>query len=69
VEKTVEKLLFAIKNNKHITIKELQEITWLKRRWIEYNLKKLKNDWKIWRVWPDKWGHWEITSPQPSPLT
>ncbi len=60
VEKTVEKIILSIKKDKNITIKELQEVTWLSRRWVEYNIKKLKERWILRRIWPDKWWYWEI---------
>jgi len=60
VEKTVEKILDAIKNNPKITQNELAKITGLTRRGIEWNLAKLKEKGIIKRVGPAKGGHWEI---------
>jgi ATP-dependent DNA helicase RecG len=60
VEKTVEKILIAIQQKPSITIKELENITGLSRRGIEWNIKKLKKEGKIKRIGPDKGGYWEI---------
>jgi len=60
VEKTVEKILFLIKENPKITIKEMQKTTGLSRRGVEWNITKLKKQGKIRRVGPDKGGHWEV---------
>jgi len=60
VEKTVEKIILAMKKNPKITQKELETITGLKRRGIEWNIKKLKEEGIIKRVGPAKGGHWEV---------
>ena len=60
VEKTVEKILEAIRNNGKITMKELQEVTGVGRRGIEWQLKKLKEEDVIRRIGPDRGGYWEI---------
>ena len=60
VEKTVEKLLTAIKNNPDITQKELSIITGLTRRGVEWNLANLKEKGIIKRVGPARGGHWEV---------
>lgn len=60
MEKTVEKILSLIKDKPNITIKELQEITGLTSRGVEWNLAKLKQERKIKRIGPDKGGYWEI---------
>jgi ATP-dependent DNA helicase RecG len=60
-EKTVGKIILAIKKNPKITQKELETITGLKRRGIEWNIKKLKKEGRIKRVGPAKGGHWEVT--------
>ena len=60
VEKTVEIIIDAIRNNPQITQLKLMEITGLTRRGIEWNLQQLKTKGVIMRVGPDKGGHWEI---------
>jgi len=60
VEKTVEKILEAIKKNPKITQNEFVEITGLTRRGIEWNLAKLKEKGIIKRIGPAKGGHWEV---------
>lgn len=60
VEKTVEKTLSAMKENPHITQKELEELTGLSRSGVEWNIKKLKEEGIIKRVGPDKGGHWKV---------
>ena len=62
VEKTVEKLFNFIKNNPHITQKELSELSGLTRRGIEWNLSKLKTDGLIERIGPDKGGYWKVNN-------
>ena len=59
-QKTVEKILNAIKSNPKITQNELKEITDLTRRGVEWNLKKLKESGIIERVGPAKGGYWKI---------
>ena len=60
VEKTVEKIILAMRNNPKITQKELETITGLKRRGIEWNIKKLKEKRIIKRIGPAKGGYWEV---------
>ena len=60
MEKTVEKIFGLIKTNPQITQKQIMDKTWLTRRGIEWNLKKLKDAGRILRIGPDKGGHWEI---------
>ena len=59
-QKTVEKILEAIKSNPKITQNELAEIAGLTRRGIEWNLAKLKEKGILERIGPAKGGHWEI---------
>jgi ATP-dependent DNA helicase RecG len=77
VEKTVEKkdgtvekaqslILGHLKVFPQATQEELQQITGLTRRGVEWNLKTMKLDGRLRRVGPDKGGHWEVLSP-PSP--
>ena len=63
VEKTVEKIIEAVKNNPFITQKELAQITGLSRRGVEWNLQQLRKNGIILRVGPDKGGRWEIRKP------
>ncbi len=60
MEKTVEKILTAIKNNPDITQKELIIITGLTRRGVEWNLANLKEKGIIKRIGPARGGHWEV---------
>ena len=60
VEKTVEKILQAIREHPKISIREMQIVTGLTRRGVERNLRKLKSEGIIKRVGPAKGGHWEI---------
>ena len=59
-EKTVEKILDLIKGNKEITQKELEKLTGLTRRGIEWNISQLKDRGIIRRIGADKGGYWEI---------
>ena len=59
-QKTVERILDAIKNNPKITQNELAEIAGLTRRGIEWNLAKLKEKGIIKRIGPAKGGYWEV---------
>lgn len=63
VEKTVEKIIEAVKNNPFITQKELAQITGLSRRGVEWNLQQLRKNRIVLRVGPDKRGRWEIRKP------
>ncbi len=56
VEKTVEKLLKAMKEKPEITTREMMEITGLTRRGVEWNLTKLKKEGRIRRIGPDRGG-------------
>lgn len=60
MEETTDRVLNAIKKNPKITAKELQEVTGLSRRGVEYQLDKLKKDQLIARIGPDKGGEWRI---------
>ncbi|MDR1653882.1 MAG: Fic family protein [Prevotellaceae bacterium] len=59
VEKTVEKILAIIKNNPHVTQKELAELTGLSRRGIEWNIAQLKQKGILTRTGSDKSGSWK----------
>jgi ATP-dependent DNA helicase RecG len=60
VEKTVEKIITAIEKNPYVTIKQLQEVTGLTRRGVEWQISKLKEKKIIERIGPDKGGYWKI---------
>lgn len=60
VEKTVEKILSAMRVNPSITQQQLVEAIGLSRRGIEWQLNQLKAKGIIRRVGPDKGGHWEV---------
>ena len=60
VETTVEKIIEAIKKNKSITIKQLQSVTGLTRRGVEWQLSKLKEEGIVKRIGPDKGGYWKV---------
>lgn len=60
VEKTVEKILSAMKDNSSITQQQLVETTGLSRRGIEWQLNQLKAKGIIRRIGPDKGGRWEV---------
>ena len=60
VEETVEIILRAIKRKPGITARELQTITGLSRRGVEYHLDKMKKNRLIERVGPTKGGIWKI---------
>ncbi|MEA3318275.1 MAG: winged helix-turn-helix transcriptional regulator, partial [Bacteroidota bacterium] len=60
VEKTVEKIIEIINQNPKITAKEIQDVTGLTRRGVEYNLDKLKKEGILNRIGPDKGGYWKI---------
>lgn len=59
-EKTREKILVAIKENREITIEQLSKKLSISKKGIEWQLKQLKKNGIITRVGPDKCGHWEI---------
>jgi ATP-dependent DNA helicase RecG len=60
IEKTVEKILQEIIRNPKITQKELERITGLSRRGIEWNLTKMKEKKLIRRIGSDRSGYWKI---------
>jgi DNA-binding Lrp family transcriptional regulator len=54
------KILDIIKQNSYISIVELSKSVWISTTAIENNIKKLQQNWKLKRIWPDKGGSWEI---------
>ncbi|MDX2305951.1 MAG: winged helix-turn-helix transcriptional regulator [Microscillaceae bacterium] len=61
VEKTVEIMLSQIRKNPKTTISELQTLTGLSQRGVEWNLAKLKKEGILARIGSKKGGHWQIT--------
>ena len=59
-EVTVEEILSQINVNPNITAKELQNITGLSRRGVEWKLAKLKQEGKIERIGSRKGGYWIV---------
>lgn len=59
-EKTSEKILRAIVQNKNITIEELSEMARVTHRSIERNIQKLQQEGILKRIGPDKGGHWKL---------
>lgn len=60
MEKSVEKIIKAMKENPKITGKELTVLVGLSRRGVEKNIKKLQEKGLLRRVGPDKGGYWEV---------
>lgn len=60
LQKSNQKVLEAIKNNKKITINELIEQIGLSESGIKRILRNLKKENKIKRVGADKGGYWEV---------
>jgi ATP-dependent DNA helicase RecG len=60
VEETVEIILKAMRENPKITAKDLEVLTGLTRRGVEYHIDKLKKAKIIKRVGSTKGGSWEL---------
>ena len=58
----MEKIIDVMRNNPKVTQKQLEEITGLSRRGIEWNLAKLKAEGRIRRIGSAKGGKWEIAA-------
>lgn len=58
--KSDQKILFLIKENTNITIKELCEIISMSESGVKKVIKKLKDEERIQRVGSLKSGHWEV---------
>ena len=56
----MEKIITIIKNNPKVTGRQLQALTGLTRRGVEYQLSKLKERKIIKRIGAAKVGHWEV---------
>ena len=50
-----------MKGNPYITLKELQKMTGLSRRGVEWQIVKLKEKNILKRIGPDKGGYWKVT--------
>jgi len=59
-EKTPDKILYLIKNNPRITIKQISEILRISDRAVKKWLQKLKKEKKIKRLGPAKGGYWKV---------
>jgi predicted HTH transcriptional regulator len=59
-ENTRDKIIYAIQKNPYVTIKDLEIITHLTRRGVEYQLNYLKSKGIIKRIGSDKNGYWII---------
>ena len=60
MEKTVEKIIELIQVNPSLTLKEIQDVTGLTRRGVEWNIAQLKAKGLLRRIGPDKGGYWEV---------
>ena len=61
-ETTMEKIIRLMKENPHITNKELAEACGITEDGVYWNTKKLKKNNIIRRVGSDKGGYWEVVS-------
>ena len=59
-EKSSEKIISLIKENKYINAKQMAEIIGISQRAIEKQLSILKNKKALKRIGPDKGGYWEV---------
>lgn len=59
-ERTREKIISLIKENKYITTEELADKTGLSIKGIEWNIQQLKAKKMLKRVGPDKGGYWKV---------
>ena len=59
-EKTTEKIIRLMRENPHITNKELADACGITEDGVYWNTKKLKKNNAIRRVGGDKGGHWEV---------
>lgn len=60
VEETVVIILRSMRANPKVTARELEALTGLTRRGVEYHLDKLKKENRIKRVGLTKGGYWEL---------
>ena len=59
-EKTTEKIIRLMRENPHITNKELADACGITEDGVYWNTKKLRKNNVIRRVGGDKGGHWEV---------
>ena len=59
-QKTTQKILNLIRENPHITRKELAGLVGLSEEGVKFILNKLKKEKFLKRIGPDKGGHWEV---------
>ena len=59
-QKSSEKILGYMQENKNITIAELSQKLGISTRAVEKHISKLKQQGKIKRIGSDKGGYWEI---------
>ena len=60
VKKNIEEIINLIRKKPNITIQEIEEVTGLSKRAVEWRLKKLREQGKLKRIGPDKGGYWKI---------
>ena len=60
-QKTSQKIVELIQNNKEISTQEMANIIGIDRRNIARQIKNLQTKGIIRRIGPDKGGHWEVT--------
>lgn len=60
VQKTAQKIIFAIKENPFITREKLSELCGISSSGMKWQLKQLQTKKLIRRVGPDKGGRWEV---------
>ncbi|HII15693.1 MAG TPA: winged helix-turn-helix transcriptional regulator, partial [Nanoarchaeota archaeon] len=59
-QKTTQKILDEIKQNPHITRKQLAKTIGITEEGIKFHLNQMKKAGVIRRIGPDKGGHWEV---------
>ncbi len=60
IQKTAQKIIELIKKNNEISTDELAKMCGLTRSGINYQIRKLKQQGLLYRIGPDKGGHWEV---------
>lgn len=60
VEETVEIILKTMKSNPRVTLKDLETMTGLSRRGLEYHVSNLKKANKVQRIGSTKAGEWRV---------
>lgn len=59
-EKSTEKILILIKENKDISARELSKIIGISQRAVEKHISNLKKKGRLKRVGPAKGGYWKV---------